>query len=111
MAATYIPPAPIVTSFDTACQEFLRDFPDDEYRQALSQLTTIDDVYNATDEIQKKQGESRMLQNMAKIQPYLICLNQYVTVVDTVVQVKPEILALIWVHAHLGHVIQVFCLG
>ena len=94
--ATALPSASsLITSFNTARQEFLNDFPQDEH--ALSQFTSIDEVYNATDEIQKKQGESRMLQNLAKIQPYLGCLDQYATVLDTVVQVKPEVLALIWV--------------
>ena len=97
MASPLSYPSPVITSFNTARQDFLRDFPDDEYVQALSQFTSINHVYNATDEIQKKQGESKMLQNLAKIQPYLECLNQYATIVDTVVQVKPDILALIWV--------------
>ena len=97
MATTLASPSPVRASFDTARQEFLRDFPDNEYVQAFSQFTSIDDVYNATDEIQKKQGESRMLQNLAKIQPYLTCLDQYATVLDIVVQVQPDILALIWV--------------
>ena len=97
MATTLTFPSPLITSFDTARREFLHDFPDHEYAQNLSQFTSIDDVYNATDEIQKKQAKSRMLQNLAKIQQYLACLDQYATVLDTVVQVKPEILALIWV--------------
>ena len=99
--------SPLIASFNTAHQEFLRDFPQDEYAQALSQFTSIDDVYNATDELQKKQGESRMLQNLAKIQPYLGCLDQYATVLDTVVQVKPEILALIWVRMFASYVLYI----
>ena len=97
MATTHAPPLPVITSFNTARDEFLRDFPDDEYARPLSQFTSIDDVYDATDDIQKEQGKSRTLQNLAKIQPYIECLNQYATIVDTFVQVKPEILALIWV--------------
>lgn len=96
MATTFSSPSPVIASFNTAREEFLRDFLDDKYAQTLSQFTSIDDVYNATDDIQKEQGKSRILQNLAKIQPYLECLDQYATVVDTVVQVKPDILALIW---------------
>ena len=88
---------PIAASFDAARQEFLRDFPNKHFVQSFSQLTSIDDVYNATEKLQKKQEESRALQNLAKIQPYLGCLEQYAAVLDTVVQVKPEILSLIWV--------------
>lgn len=46
-----------------------------------------------------------MLQNLAKIQPYLGCLDQYATVLDTVIQVKPEILALIWVWMFASYVL------
>ena len=99
MAASLPVPSPLVNSFDIACQDFLRDFPHGEYRETLSRFTSIEDVYNATDDIQRKQGESQMLRNLAKIQPYLECLNQYATVLDTIVQVKPEILALIWVRS------------
>ena len=96
--ATSLPiPSPLIISFNTARQEFLREFPHDEYGQKLRQFASIDDVYNATDDIQRKQGESWMMQNLNKIKPYLECLDQYATVVETVVQVKPEILALIWV--------------
>ena len=78
-------PSPLIISFNTARREFLDDFPDDEDAQTLSQFTSIDDVYNATDDIQRKQGESQMLRNLAKIQPYLECLDQYATVLDTIV--------------------------
>ena len=97
MATTHTPPSPVIASFNTAREEFLRDFPNDEYARTLSQFTSIDDIYDATDKIQKEQGKSRTLQNLAKIQPYLECLNQYATIMETIVQVKPEILALIWV--------------
>lgn len=81
-------PSSLTVSFNTAREEFLHDFPNDEYAQTLCQYTSIDDVYNDTDEIQKEQGESQMLQNLAKIQPYLGCLDQYATVLDTFIQVK-----------------------
>ena len=97
LMATATLPSPVITSFNTARQEFLHDFSNSEYAKTFSEFASIDDVYNATDEIQKKQGESRMLRNLAKIQPCLECLNQYATVLNTAVQVKPEILALIWV--------------
>ena len=107
MATSLSIPSPLITSFNTARQEFLREFPHDEYSQTLSQLASIDDVYNATDDIQRKQGESWMLQNLNKIKPYLECLDQYATVVDTVIQVKPEILALIWVGIFTSFVVGI----
>ena len=94
--ATIPPPSPIAAAFDTARKDFLRDVPPEDV-EVISKSTSIDDVYNATDEIQTKQAQSRTLQNLSKIQPYLECLTQYSGVLDTIVQVKPDILAIIWV--------------
>ncbi|KAL9046217.1 MAG: hypothetical protein Q9214_000892 [Letrouitia sp. 1 TL-2023] len=89
----------IAAKFDTARRDFLRELSDEE-AEACSKFTSIDDVYDATDDIQKKQGETRTLQNLGKIQPYLECLNQYSGVLDTVVQIKPSVLAIIWVSSY-----------
>lgn len=86
----------IAAKFDIARRDFLRDLSEEE-AEACSKFTSIDDVYDATDDIQKKQGETRTLRNLGKIQPYLECLNQYSGVLDTVVQIKPSVLAVIWV--------------
>ena len=107
MAASPSISSPLIISFNTARQEFLREFPHGDYSQTLSQFASIDDVYNATDDIQRKLGESKMLQNLAKIQPYLECLDQYATVLDTVIQVKPEILALIWVRILTSFIVYI----
>jgi hypothetical protein len=34
---------------------------------------------------------------LGRIKPYLECLSQYVSVIDTFVQLKPSLLCLIWV--------------
>ena len=86
----------IAAGFETARKEFLRDVPNEDV-EIISKSTSIEDVYNATDEIQRKQGETRTLQSLHKIQPYLECLSQYSAVLDTIVQIKPDILAIIWV--------------
>ena len=102
MASTTRPSPLVAAAFDTARKEFLRDFPNEDLK-VISKSTSIDDIYNLTDEIQKKQAETRTLQNLSKIQPYLECLRQYSDVLDTIVQVKPDILAIIWVLIHLEH--------
>lgn len=99
MSATNCSLSPIAVRFDAARKEFLRDFPSEDLEN-ISKFTSIEDVYNATDEIQRRQGETRTLQNLGKIQPYLECLKQYSDVLDTVVQIKPDILAIIWVLIH-----------
>ena len=96
MASTTRPSSLVAVAFDTARKEFLRDVPDEDVA-IFSKSTSIDDIYNATDEIQKKQAGTRTLQNLSKIQPYLECLTQYSGVLDTIVQVKPDVLAIIWV--------------
>ena len=89
---------PVAAGFEVARREVLSKFSDEE-RETFSRFTSIKDVYDATDEIQTKQAETRTLQNLGKIQPYLECLNQYSCVIDTIVQIKPDFLGVIWVFA------------
>ena len=96
MASVNISPSPISVAFDTARKEFLSNFSQED-QEAFSKFTSIDNLYDATDEIQKEQAKTRTLQNLNKIQPYVECLNQYAGVLDTVVQIKPDFLAIIWV--------------
>ncbi|KAL8788589.1 MAG: hypothetical protein Q9195_007233 [Heterodermia aff. obscurata] len=95
MAGTTPASFSIAAGFDTARKEFLHDIPHEDV-EVISKFTSVDDIYNATDEIQRKQGETRTLRNLGKIQPYLECLTQYSDVLDTIVQIKPDILAIIW---------------
>jgi len=60
-------------------------------------LQTIGDVYAETDRIQREQGNKGLLRNLKQIEPYLLWLKQYSGVIEVFVQVKPQILALIWV--------------
>lgn len=91
----------VLEAFDAAKKEFLRDLPDSQ-KSKFSTLETIEDVYDATDQIQKEQANSGTLRNLRKIQPYLVCLNHYADAIETFVQAKAEILALIWVCASAG---------
>lgn len=83
--------------FDVARKEFLLKFKNTP-NYDFSKLSSIDDVYNATDEIQKKQTAQRALRNLRKIQPFLDGLSKYEKVIETFVQAKPDVLALIWVN-------------
>jgi len=91
---------PIGDAFEAARKDFLSGLKvRDIYN--FSQFTSINDVYNTTDTIQKEQSRSGTLQSLNRIRPYLDCLSQYVGVVDTFAQAKPDILCLIWVcHLH-----------
>jgi hypothetical protein len=91
---------PIEDAFEAARQDFLRSLKDrDVYN--FSQFTSINNVYDTTDKIQEEQRRSGALRGLNRIRPYLDCLSQYVGVIDTFTQAKPDILCLIWVcHSH-----------
>jgi len=92
MSAQY----PIEDAFEAARQDFRTRLKDgDEYD--FSKFTSINDVYDTTDKIQEEQSRSGMLQGLIRIRPYLDCLSQYVSVIDTFIQMKPDTLCLIWV--------------
>ena len=83
-------------AFDFARRDFLQSLTD-PHDYDFSQYNSIEQVYDATEKIQKEQEKSGTLRNLNKIQPYLECMSQYAQTIDTFVQVKPEILAVIWV--------------
>ncbi|KAH8704111.1 hypothetical protein BGW36DRAFT_287051 [Talaromyces proteolyticus] len=85
---------PVQQAFADAKHSFRTKLKDpDIYKQILA-TSNINDVYDATKKLQEqKQGNSRHLN---KIKPFLNCLNRYAGVIETFVQVKPEIMALIW---------------
>ena len=82
--------------FDAAVEDFQNDLPDRDEFDFLA-IETIDDVYKEIDRTQEEQGRKGQLRNMKKIAPFLACLEQYSQVLDTLIQVKPSVLALIWV--------------
>jgi hypothetical protein len=87
---------PIQTSFEAAMNSFKADLKDRQVYNDLLQTTTIDQVYDATDEIQKKQGKEGHLRHLSKISPYLQRLNEYAATIEVFTQAKPEFLSLIW---------------
>lgn len=79
----------------------------DAFERAYSELTplerngisaaTIKDVYHEIKVIQENQAKRRSLRNMKKLEPYINGLKSYSEVISIFVQVKPDLLALIWV--------------
>ncbi|KAK8134781.1 hypothetical protein PG984_006793 [Apiospora sp. TS-2023a] len=57
---------------------------------------SIDDVYKETARIQDLQSRTTTLRASKRLKPYLNFLTQYETTIEVFVQVKPDILALIW---------------
>ena len=84
------------TAFDAAVKDFQDELPDKEEFN-FQGIETIDDVYREIERTQEEQGRTRQLRNMKKIAPFLACLEEYSGVLDTFVQAKANVLALIWV--------------
>lgn len=94
--ATSQPDQWMLDAFQAARTDFTRNIKNlDKFD--LAQYTSAQQVYNAADAIQQKQGKTLKLRALARIKPYLDCLSQYQAVIEVFVQVQPEILALIWV--------------
>lgn len=93
--------ASATTAFDEALISFKEGLTDTEKLDFAQ--TTIDDVLKAAKKIQEKQGKRALLRNLNRIKPYIDGLIQFSRVIEVFVQVKPEIMAFIWVCIHLAH--------
>ncbi len=114
MAETPSTAASAQSIFDSAVKDF-QDELVDRKEFDFRGIETIDDVYKDINITQEEQGRKGMLRNMKRIEPFLACLEQYSAVLDTFVQVKANILALIWVGrthlARIGGVLMEICRG
>jgi len=86
----------IEEAFESAKTDFLKSLKDPETYD-FSKFTSINDVYDATEEIQEQQRKTGTLRDLNRIRPYLECLSQYVDVIEIFIQAKPDVLCLIWV--------------
>jgi hypothetical protein len=84
------------TPFDDAMGRAWNGLTANEQSEFLK-MRTIDDVYAETDRIQREQAKKASLRNLKRLEPYLLRLKEYSGVIEQFVQVKPEMLALIWV--------------
>ncbi|KAK6078496.1 NACHT domain protein [Seiridium cupressi] len=83
-------------AFASAIRDFKSKLNDPRVFDEILQTTSIDQVYDATDKLQEEQSKKGHLRNLARIAPYLTRLNDYAASIEVFVQIKPEILALIW---------------
>ncbi|KAJ0164775.1 hypothetical protein CTA2_230, partial [Colletotrichum tanaceti] len=87
---------PVQQAFKTAIQDFKSNLKNEELYRKILETTSIDQVYDATDSLQKEQAKTGHLRHLSKIDVYLRRLREYAGVVEVFVQAKPDILALIW---------------
>ncbi|KAK6835055.1 NACHT domain protein [Apiospora arundinis] len=62
----------------------------------LDTAQSINDIYEETARIQASQTRTKTLRASSRLKPYLNFLAQYESTIEVFIQVKPDILALIW---------------
>ncbi len=83
-------------AFEDAKEQFRESLKDPKQYQDLLKTQSIDDLWKLVGEVQARQDAQKILRNMDKIGGFLEKLKDYFKVVDTFVQVKPDIMAVIW---------------
>lgn len=83
-------------AFATAKEDFKRSLKNPA-QYDFSKVTSIDDVYDEAEKIQRQQAKTKTLRGLNRLQPFLNALNEYSGIIDAFVQAKPEIMSLIWV--------------
>jgi hypothetical protein len=91
-----VPKDPIIAAFEHAVRDFKATLGDEKLLEDISKTTSIEDVYNTTDALQKEQREKGRLRHLAKIQPFLEGLRSYASVIEVFIQSKQDVLSLIW---------------
>lgn len=94
--ATVPDPDPTQIAFAEAVREFKSKLKNDQLYEEILKTKSIDEVYDATDALQAEQAKQGRLRHLSKIKPFLEGLQGYADTIDTFVQVKPDVLALIW---------------
>ncbi|KAK5451734.1 hypothetical protein LTS15_007994 [Exophiala xenobiotica] len=87
---------PVQAAFDNAIRDFKANLGDNALIEEISKTKTIDEVYDATDALQKEQAKKGHLRHLSKIAPFLNRLKEYTAVIEVFVQSKQDILSLIW---------------
>ena len=87
---------PSQQAFESAKNAFQESLKDERLLKDIQEAITIDDVWKLVSDIQATQDAEKRLRHMAKMRSFFDKLEAYTVVVDTFVQVKPDLLALIW---------------
>ena len=87
---------PVQAGFHNAIRDFKANPGDNALIEEISKTKTIDEVYDATDALQKEQAKKGHLRHLSKIEPFLNSLKEYTAVIEVFVQSKQDVLSLIW---------------
>ncbi|KAI0154181.1 hypothetical protein GGR57DRAFT_512483 [Xylariaceae sp. FL1272] len=86
---------PSIQAFESAKKRLKNRLRDDTLFNDLA-TTSIDHVWETVKEVQKKPYAEQRMRHLGKIGGFLAKLEAYAATIDTFVQVKPDVLALIW---------------
>ncbi|KAK6074241.1 NACHT domain protein [Seiridium cupressi] len=87
---------PVQAAFQEAQREFRKKLKSPDLYEQLLNTATVDEVYNAITKLQETTLGRGRLRNLAKIGKFLERLSSYAAVIEVFIQVKPDLLALIW---------------
>jgi hypothetical protein len=87
---------PVQIAFENAQLEFRRKLKAPGVYDEILKISKAEDVYEATAKLQETGLGKGRLRNLGKIGRFLERLSSYAAVIEVFVQVKPEVLALIW---------------
>ncbi|KAF4962504.1 hypothetical protein FSARC_9427 [Fusarium sarcochroum] len=86
----------VQNAFERAILDFKTKFKDQSFYDQILRTNSIDEVCNDIQKLQDEQAKAGRLRHLSKIEPFLSRLRDYSSVIETFVQAKPDILALIW---------------
>ena len=84
-------------AFNAAKESFRKQLDNTkQYKEILESTTTIGDVYGLALQLQENVASSSRLRSFRRVRPFLEILAGFQGIIENFVQVKPEILALLW---------------
>ena len=107
MAATTDSSTWVEEAFLLAKKEFIESLANKSAFD-FSKIPSADDVLDAALAIQQQQAATKTFRGLGRIKPLISVLQDFSSVVDTFVQVKPDVLGLIWVRITAGLLLTVF---
>lgn len=83
-------------AFKSAKEDFRRSLKNPALYD-FSKIVQIDDVYDEARKIQSEQAKTKTLRGLKRLEPLINGLKEYSAVVEVFIQVKPDVMSLIWV--------------
>ncbi|KAI4861312.1 hypothetical protein F4820DRAFT_461052 [Hypoxylon rubiginosum] len=82
-------------AFKSAKEDFRRSLKNPALYD-FSKIVQIDDVYDEARKIQSEQAKTKTLRGLKRLEPLINGLKEYSAVVEVFIQVKPDVMSLIW---------------